>query len=638
MAARSRYSPDSLPLKVYLAVFILVILVGVAGLLTAISYMSTREELIRQTAELRVYSEKNVLESVILVDTGLKLYDNTLNGQMNEALGVYARAYEDAGGDIRLIDLPLLQKSLKPGFNGSLDLYIINESGVIVASTVPEVMGLDFRQFPDFYQSITRIRLGDSFAADRVVRSVPRAGEQGVTGSLRKFSYLPTADHRYLLEIGLISDSFFTERSDLSYHRIAERIQALNPNLVSVRVVDTNRVLVSDPPGGNVTLVNDPGIDYAIANRLSSTVENRSLGTTTSYLFADLADPSAASDMSVVIELVYTDALLNERLGQVIGLHLAIACLVIALGIVLAFGASQILTRPIREIVEDVDLIAQGDLDHPIRGMKNPEFVSLENSITTMIRRIRHYSEELEREKAELKVASDIQVSFLPRTIPQLPGFDIAAVSIPAKEVGGDFYDFIGLSTGRTGFVIADVAGKGVPAALFMVLSRTTVRSSVRMTSMVGEAVGDANRMIVADADQGMFVTLFFGVLDESARTLTYANAGHNPPLHYRAATREIEHLAATGMALGVDGDEIYRQEVCILSPGDLLVLYTDGVVEADNARGEQFGEARLRTIIDEAHALTATELIERIRQHLAEFTGDEPQFDDITLVVVKVI
>jgi len=631
-----RFSLENLSLRSYMAVCFAIIIIVVAGFLISISYYDIREELIAQNENLRVYGERYVIESVVLVDTGLRLYDNTLNEQMEEAFPVYLASYQASGGEIAKIDLDELKRSLEPGFSGTLDLYIINESGVIVASTVPAVLGLDFRQFPDYFQAISRIREGDSFAADRVVRSIPSASEGTVTGTLRKFAYMPSPDHRYLLEIGLESDAFFQERTDLSYHGIATRLLGLNPNLVSVRIIDTNRVLVSDPTAPDAVRIDDPAIDLVLANRRGYATTDPASDTMTSYLFADLKDTAAASDMSLVIELVYSGALLQEKLRHVLFLHVLIGSIAVGMGVVLAYGTSRLLTRPIKDIIEDVDTIARGDLDHPVRGMQNPEFTSLENSITTMIQRIRDYSQEIEREKAELQIAATIQLSFLPRSLPRVEGYDIAAASLPAREVGGDFYDLIDLGAGKTGFVIADVAGKGVPAALFMVLSRTTVRFSMQKTGGVSRAMADANRMISADADQGMFVTLFFGILDPRSGVFRYANAGHNPPLHYHAATGEITHLRVTGMAIGVDSDQEYREDMVTLLQGDILVFYTDGVVEAINIQEEAFGEERLHGVIRRSCHLSAAGLLQEMHEQVQVFVGGAPQFDDITLMVLK--
>ena len=246
------------------------------------------------------------------------------------------------------------------------------------------------------------------------------------------------------------------------------------------------------------------------------------------------------------------------------------------------------------------------------------------------------YSAELERKRYELKMAHDIQQSFLPDAIPDLPGFELAAQNIPAKEVGGDFYDFIPISRGKIGLTIADVSGKGVPAALFMALSRTIVRAKATRSSGVREVIRDANSLIMADAKSGMFVTLFYAVLDLSERTLTYVRAGHNPPVIFKAKTRTLMRLDAKGIALGAIADIELEERKIILDGGDTVVFYTDGVTEAINKSKEQFGEERLITTIKMNHELSANDMMEKIKGEMLAFCGDEPQFDDITLMVLK--
>ena len=246
------------------------------------------------------------------------------------------------------------------------------------------------------------------------------------------------------------------------------------------------------------------------------------------------------------------------------------------------------------------------------------------------------YFAELERKRYELKMAHDIQQSFLPDVIPGLPGFELAAQNIPAKEVGGDFYDFIPISRGKIGLTIADVSGKGVPAALFMALSRTIVRAKATRSSGVREVIRDANSLITADAKSGMFVTLFYAVLDVSARTLTYVSAGHNPPVIFKAKTRTLMRLDAKGIALGAIEDIELEERKIILDGGDTVVFYTDGVTEAMNKSMEQFVEERLITTIKVNHELSANDMIEKIKGEVLAFCGDEPQFDDITLMALK--
>ena len=245
---------------------------------------------------------------------------------------------------------------------------------------------------------------------------------------------------------------------------------------------------------------------------------------------------------------------------------------------------------------------------------------------------------ELERKKAELRIAHEIQMSFLPERLPDVPGFELAALSLPAKEVGGDFYDAIPLPGGRTALAIADVSGKGVPAALFMALSRTVLRANALVSRGAREAIREANVLIAEDAKSGMFVTVFYAVADPIERTLTYVNAGHNPPLLFRAGGGRPEELKGTGIILGVMPEAEYGEETIRLESGDLVLLYTDGVTEAINPGEEQFGEARLIETVASSLDRSPAGIVENVRDAVMEFSGDEPQFDDLTLMALRVV
>jgi len=268
-------------------------------------------------------------------------------------------------------------------------------------------------------------------------------------------------------------------------------------------------------------------------------------------------------------------------------------------------------------------------------------------TITGAIETIRDITERREmegrlaRSSAELQIAAEIQQSFLPEIIPQITGFDIAAKSVMAKEVGGDFFDvipfeIIPLEKGTLGIIIADVSGKGVPAALFMALSRIVVRVNALWHRDPARAIFDANNIIAQDSKAGMFVTLFYGILSEKDQTLTYVNAGHNPPVVYRSSDGSIEELMPTGIVLGaVERREFFSRTLDIRT-GDIIVMYTDGITESINAREEMFGEERLHSIIRMHARLPAQEILKKILESVQQFTGDMPQFDDITLMVVK--
>ncbi len=258
--------------------------------------------------------------------------------------------------------------------------------------------------------------------------------------------------------------------------------------------------------------------------------------------------------------------------------------------------------------------------------------------------RRREMEERLARSNAELQIAAEIQTSFLPEVIPPLPGFDIAAKSVMAREVGGDFFDVIPLEVirmgqDRLGIFIADVSGKGIPAALFMALSRIVVRVNATWHQQSpAEAIRDANAIITADSRGGMFVTLFYGILNAQDRSLTYVNAGHNPPLICRGSDGSFSDLPATGMAIGAVPDAAYDAGTVTLGPGDVVVLYTDGITEAENDAQEFFGEDRLREAIAGARMLPAASIVDAILESVQAFAGAAPQSDDITLMVVRTV
>lgn len=236
----------------------------------------------------------------------------------------------------------------------------------------------------------------------------------------------------------------------------------------------------------------------------------------------------------------------------------------------------------------------------------------------------------------ELDVAREIQKSFLPSRAPNVPGFQIASYWRSARRVGGDFYDFMPLANHQVGLAIADVADKGVPAALFMALTRTLLRATAMSGRTPAEALHRANELILSDARSDLFVTIFYGVLDPKTSKFTYSNAGHNPPIWFECRSAKTNFLKAHGIALGVVPEVMVRDNEVTLAPGDALLLYTDGVTEAFNAEGEEFGEKRLAQVLRDSARGTAEEISQSIVSAVRSFVGDEPPFDDLTMVVVK--
>jgi sigma-B regulation protein RsbU (phosphoserine phosphatase) len=266
-----------------------------------------------------------------------------------------------------------------------------------------------------------------------------------------------------------------------------------------------------------------------------------------------------------------------------------------------------------------------------------------------------------EKLEHELHVARDVQASLLPRTLPQVAGWEFAAYWDPAREVAGDFYDFISNSPSQVGVLIADVADKGMPSALFRALSRSIMRASLAQAGSLSESIlaemtqasfenlekafqagslvdrfQQANRLICADSSDSMFVTLFYTRLDVNSGVATFVNAGHNPTLHYRAETDLLEWLTPTGMPMGIDADAVFAEKSLHLSPGDFLFLYTDGVPDALNANGDEFGINRLHQLVYHNRHKSIAEIVTQVKQALLGFVGETAPADDITIVAVK--
>ena len=221
----------------------------------------------------------------------------------------------------------------------------------------------------------------------------------------------------------------------------------------------------------------------------------------------------------------------------------------------------------------------------------------------------------------------------LPRMVPSAPGYTISASSRPAKEVGGDFYDFPPVMGEEAAALIADVSGKGMAAAIYMEVSRTVLKSVASVSDGPDALLRSANRILSEDSDSGMFVTVF-GVFLKGDGHFRFANAGHNPPVIIRAdGTNEI--LPEGGVAMGVDGDAAPITGSSRLGPGDLLILYTDGATEAMNVAGEEFGEARLIEAATSGN-LSLEDPMPRVLASIDAFVGQAPQYDDITLMVIR--
>lgn len=298
---------------------------------------------------------------------------------------------------------------------------------------------------------------------------------------------------------------------------------------------------------------------------------------------------------------------------------------------------------------------AYGDMGNIRQAMNNGAFdfatkpidlddlsVTIEKAIEqiTYIKKMQMEHNELEGIKGDLAVAREIQQAILPRIFPPFPEnaevLDIAASMNAAKDVGGDFYDFFRIDDDHIGFVIADVSGKGVPAAIFMAVSRTLIRATGIRGVSASECMTYSNGLLAQESANSMFVTVFYGIYNIKTGEVRYTNAGHNPPYLMKTDGNIIQLPLSKNLVVGVMDDFEFTEETLTLEPGDTLLLYTDGVTEAFNSHEEDFGEKRLEEALSKLTQKSCQEIVDGVKSDVSAFVGETEQSDDITLLALK--
>jgi phosphoserine phosphatase RsbU/P len=325
-------------------------------------------------------------------------------------------------------------------------------------------------------------------------------------------------------------------------------------------------------------------------------------------------------------------------------LFLIIQGLALILGLVLA----RSITGSVHELFAGTERVRHGDFTHKIAIRAQDQLGELAqsfNSMTASIEDLLREQAEKKRLEEELRIAHEIQMSLLPHGPLRMPGLSVTAVCVPAREVGGDYYDFFPLDENRVGILIADVSGKGTSAALYMAELKGLMLSLSRIHTSPRDLLIVANRIIAEHLDARSFITMTYAVLDLGRRVMTYARAGHTPLIYLPASgpNRAVRVLTPDGLVLGlkIDDGEMFEQLLCEetmpISEGDLFVLFTDGITEAMNAGDDCFGETRLGELIEEHRHLPTEELRERVLREIAAFVGTAPQHDDMTMLLLRV-
>ncbi len=318
---------------------------------------------------------------------------------------------------------------------------------------------------------------------------------------------------------------------------------------------------------------------------------------------------------------------------------------VLAIGFLGLFGLIFIIMSPLKRLARWINSAGDGEIQDEVEFDATDEIGEIAhafNEITEKFRKSQENLAEQERLQKEMQVAQEIQHTLLPSSFPQIEGYEISSYYEAAREVGGDYFDFVEVDKESLGIVVADVSGKGVPGSLIMTMIRTALRTEARGNKNAADVLARVNDFVINDMKRGMFVTVFYVILDSHNRTINYASAGHNPMILYRGQTNKSYYLNPRGFPIGINLPDraLFRKSIesdtIHLKEGDVLIAYTDGITEAMNSQRDKFGEERFLSVIRKCGHMKVDPLVDHIRDEIKSFTGGEAQSDDITLVAIK--
>jgi anti-anti-sigma factor len=443
-------------------------------------------------------------------------------------------------------------------------------------------------------------------------------------------------------------EEFSVEQTQLSSY--LSKLLEGNDELAHVRVVDRGGNIVSsgtideifgayEPPEFATQLASDNNVvwrSYQLDGR-----EIRDIQYSVRVTNSDTGEPL---ELGTVHLGVYNDAVE----ANIEDARLTVTLILIAVylvGVLLIMGLVSVFVKPIQVLTEGVRAIGDGTFDAKLNIDGPAEIGAIAgvfNEITDKFKRAQESVLEQEKMQKEMEVAKEIQHSLLPRRKPKVSGYDIAPLYQAAAEVGGDYYDFVDVDDDTIGVVVADVSGKGVPGSLVMTMIRTALRMEARGNKNASDVMSKMNAFVTDDMKKGMFVTMFYVILDSKNRIISYASAGHNPMILYRHETNETFFLNPKGFPVGISlpDETLFSDSISLekikLKKDDMLLIYTDGVTEAMNERRDQYGEQRLLDLIRQNGHLHPENFIAALERDIQKFTGGHPQNDDITVVAVK--
>ena len=553
--------------------------------------------------------------------TAINDVESDINGKSDEHL---LRIAEDVKAEYESNpEAPLMDIVAR---HGIVEINIVSSDGIIQKSTEDDSINYDMNSKEQSKEFVDTLKVQDYF----VQKYSPRGKDNSVW---RKYAALN------LTEGGFIQVGYDAEQ----FHDI------LNEYVIDFtknRHVGTNGfVVVCDESLSLVSNDNYAGM-YVSSMGIDPPEEMKHGKTATALYYADIVNDKTGISEKYMYVFKFVEgyciiAAIPEAEAVFMrdaSLYTSVFMQVIIFSTLFVFIyilIKRIIINNLQKINDTLGRITKGDLDITVDVRSNKEFSSLSDDINSTVTTLKRYiAEAAARIDRELEYAKQIQLSALPTNFPKDEDYNIYAQMIAAKEVGGDFYDFYKLNDTTVAFLAADVSGKGIPAAMFMMTAKTIIKDLAESGMAVNDIFTKANEKLCENNESGMFVTAWMGILDLTTGNLQFANAGHNPPvLKRRDGSFEYLKTRAGFVLAGMEGVR-YRVGELTLYPGDRLFLYTDGVPEATNADNKLYGEDRLLSFMNQNATIEATAFLPALKANIDEFVGEAPQFDDITMLM----
>ena len=503
-------------------------------------------------------------------------------------------------------------------------INIVDQNGIITDSTLKEFIGYDMASGEQSAEFLVLLDGEEEF----VQKYQPLSIDESIS---RKYAGVRLPDGGFI-QVGYDAEQF---RKDIDERVIEVTKNRHIGNNGFVAICDENLNIVIDRSDYSGKNLNTIGVSIDTDVTSENTVFEAEIYGKPYFLAYTFAE-----GYYIIGAIPKSEAMFMRNVSIYVSIFMEILIFA-ALFTLIYFLIKKVIIDNLRKINGTLAEITDGNLNVTVDVRTNEEFASLSDDINQTVSTLKRYiAEAAARIDKELEFAKEIQYSALPSVFPPYPNrkdFEIYAHMITAKEVGGDFYDFYMLGDSTLAFMIADVSGKGIPAAMFMMQAKTIIKDLAESGLELPEVFATANKKLCENNDAGMFVTAWMGILDLKTGLLKFVNAGHNPPL-VRQADGEFAYLKArSGMVLaGMDGIK-YRQNELQLTPGDQIFLYTDGVTEATDKNNQLYGEERLLETVNRNIVMDTRKLCEAVKSDVDQFVGEAPQFDDITMLSVEI-